>query len=282
MHGVPAVLHLWGPVGPAETDPTVQILPNYNNDILRKLGVREQRTEMVKYVIDPCPADLEPPVGQARRIPVRYVPYNGPGEAPAWVLDEPARPRVCVVWGHTLSRFGPNAFLVPDILAALAEEDLDVLVAVHPRDAEHLGPVPANARILERFPINLLLPRCDAVVHHGGAGCVMSAVAAGTPQLAVPFESEQDANGVRVAAAGAGLRLRAKTVTGGQIRESVLRLLREPSFAENAARLRDDLARRPSPADAVAVLEEIARTGEPPAVIDWAAAPPVPQTAGAR
>jgi UDP:flavonoid glycosyltransferase YjiC (YdhE family) len=282
LHEVPAVLHLWGPVGPAETDPGTQILPDYNNGILRKLGVSLDPLDMVKYVIDPNPADLAPPIGTARRIPARYVPYNGPGAAPAWVLEEPERPRVCVVWGHTLSRFGPNAFLVPEVIGALAEEDVEVLVAVHPKDAEHLGPIPANTRVLERFPVNLLLPRCDAVVHHGGAGCVMSAVAAGTPQLAVPFESEQDANGVRVAAAGAGLRVKAKGVTREEIGDGVRRLLAEPGFKLAAARLAGQLAERPSPADVVPVLEEIARTGEPPVRIDWASAPQVPQTAGAR
>lgn len=273
FQNVPAVLHLWGPVGTDEIEPGLRIVPDYSNGILRRMGVDKPGRDMVRYVIDPSPSGIAPPIGGAQRIPMRYVPYNGPGEAPEWVFDQPAKPRVCVVWGHTLSRFGPDAFLVPDILAALADLDIEVVVAINPKDVPFLGEVPANARVLEQFPINLLLPSCSAVVHHGGAGCVMSAVVAGTPQLAVPFESEQQANGRRVAEAGAGIHLRAKDVTPQDIRAGVLRLLEDPSYAAGARALAEDLAARPSPADVVPVLEEIARTGEPPARIDWTRAP---------
>ncbi len=281
FEGVPAVLHLWGPVGTDETDPGLKIVPDYSNGILRKLGVRTKGRDMVRYVIDPNPASMAPPLS-GTRLPMRYVPYNGPGDAPEWLLDDPEKPRVCVVWGHTLSRFGPDAFLVPEILAGLAGLDIEVVVAVNPKDVPFVGELPANARIVEQFPINLLLPSCAAVIHHGGAGCVMSAVVAGTPQLAVPFESEQQANGVRVAEAGAGLHLKAKEANSATIREALLRLLDEPSFAANAKRLAAELADRPSPAELVTQLEELARTGEPPATIDWDALPMEKLLADAR
>jgi UDP:flavonoid glycosyltransferase YjiC (YdhE family) len=272
FQGVPAVLHLWGPVGTDETDPGLKILPDYSNGILRRLGVRTRGRDMVRYVLDPNPASMSPALS-GERIDMRYVPYNGPGESPDWLLEPPTKPRVCVVWGHTLSRFGPDAFLVPEILAGLAGLDIEVVVAINPKDVPFVGELPANARILEQFPINLLLPTCSAVVHHGGAGCVMSAVVAGTPQLAVPFESEQQANGLRVAAAGAGLHLNAKGVDGEAIRQALLRLLDEPAFQENATRLRAEMAARPAPSQVVPRLEELARTGQPPATIDWDSIP---------
>lgn len=272
LQGIPAVLHLWGPVGTHETEASLKIVPDYSNGILRRLGVRVRGRDMIRYVVDPNPESLAPPIG-GERLPMRYVPYNGPGESPEWLLEQPTKPRVCVVWGHTLSRFGPDAFLVPEILAGLAGLDIEVLVAINPKDVPFVGELPANASIVEQFPINMLLPSCSAVIHHGGAGCVMSAVAAGTPQLAVPFESEQQANGVRVADAGAGIYLAAKGVTGEAIRDALLRLLEEPSYTAQAHRLRDELAARPSPAQLVPRLEELARSGEPPATIDWDTVP---------
>jgi len=272
FQGIPAVLHLWGPVGTEETEPGLKIVPDYSNGILRKLGVRMRGRDMIRYVIDPNPASMAPPI-KAERLPMRYVPYNGPGDAPDWLLEPATKPRVCVVWGHTLSRFGPDAFLVPQILEGLADLDIEVMVAINPKDVPFVGELPKNATILEQFPINLLLPSCSAVIHHGGAGCVMSAVVAGTPQLAVPFESEQQANGVRVAQAGAGLHLKAKDSDAASIRAALLRLLDEPSFKTNAVRLQAELAERPSPAQLVSRLEELARTGEPPATIDWDSIP---------
>ncbi|MFJ9447724.1 nucleotide disphospho-sugar-binding domain-containing protein [Kitasatospora sp. NPDC101235] len=268
IHGLPSVLHLWGPVGTAETDPRVDIVPEYNNGILRSLGVKGKGRELITHVIDPCPEAIAPPTA-AERLPMRYVPYNGPGEAPVWVYEKPEKRRICVVWGHTLSRFGPEAFLVPKVLEALADLDAEVVVAINPKDREYVGELPANARILEQFPINMLLPTCDAVVHHGGAGSVMSAVVAGVPQLAIPFEEEQHANGQRVAAAGAGIHMLGKEATVERIREHVDALLGDDSYRRGAEKLVAELAERPTPAQLVPVLEEIAAERTPAVTVDW-------------
>jgi len=49
-----------------------------------------------------------------------------------------------------------------------------------------------------------LFPLCAAVVHHGGIGTVSNALAAGTPQLILPFAFDQMDNAVRVKKLGAG------------------------------------------------------------------------------
>jgi rhamnosyltransferase subunit B len=53
-------------------------------------------------------------------------------------------------------------------------------------------------------PFQKLFPRCAAVVHHGGVGTVARALAAGTPQLILPFAFDQLDNAVRVKRLGAG------------------------------------------------------------------------------
>ena len=49
-----------------------------------------------------------------------------------------------------------------------------------------------------------LFPRCGAVIHHGGLGTTAQALAAGTPQLILPFAWDQRDNGSRVKRLGAG------------------------------------------------------------------------------
>ncbi len=56
----------------------------------------------------------------------------------------------------------------------------------------------------EFAPFQDLFPRCAAVVHHGGIGTVVSAFAAGTPQLIFPFAFDQLDNALRVKTLGAG------------------------------------------------------------------------------
>ena len=53
-------------------------------------------------------------------------------------------------------------------------------------------------------PFHELFPHCAAVVHHGGVGTVAKALAAGVPQLILPFAFDQLDNAVRVARLNAG------------------------------------------------------------------------------
>ena len=60
----------------------------------------------------------------------------------------------------------------------------------------------------EFAPFQELFPLCAAVVHHGGIGTVAKALAAGTPQLIIPFAFDQQDNALRVKKLGAGTWLK--------------------------------------------------------------------------
>lgn len=257
---VPSVLHLWGPVGTAE-DPTLGLVPQDFTGSFREYGVGDLGPELIERAVDPCPAALRPALPDVtERLPMRYVPYNGPGTMPQWLLDEPERPRVCVVWGNSPRRMvGASAFALPQIVRALAGLDVEVVLAAGPADAAELGELPSQVRLLENFPLQQLLPGCSAVIHHGGAGAVMTALAAGVPQLVVPHAMDQFTNAERVAACGAGLGIRGYEITVDGVRDAVLRLLREESFAACARRLRQENDRLPSPLDMAGSLAKPAR-----------------------
>ncbi|SEB30878.1 UDP:flavonoid glycosyltransferase YjiC, YdhE family [Streptomyces misionensis] len=262
--GVPHVAHLWGPVGTAESDPRLHPLPVDYTRAFPRNGLPEMGPELIEYVIDPCPPSLAPPT-RATRLPVRYVPYNGPGAMEPWALEPPARPRVCVLWSNSVSTsYGAGSYLAPRVVRALAGLDVEVVVPVHPDDAARLGELPPNVRTVERFPLHLLLPSCAAIVHHGGAGTVMTAAAAGVPQLALTFGPEQDADGGRLAATGAGLHITGDRATEAAVRGAVAALLGGPTHRAAAGRLAGENAARPVPADLVGPLERLAATGELP------------------
>lgn len=259
--GIPHVAHLWGPVGTAEQDPELHPVPVDYTRAFPRHGLPPMGPGLLEYVIDPCPPSLAPPTG-ATRLPVRYVPYNGPGAPAPWALERRDRPRVCVMWSNSVSRtYGPAAYLVPDVVRALAGPGTEVVLPVHPDDVAALGELPADVRVVEQLPLRLLLPGCDAIVHHGGAGSVMTAVAAGVPQLALTFGAEQEADGTRLAATGAGIHLRGDRASGDAVRSAVAALLTEPSYRAAALRLRAENEERPAPAALVPVLEQLAGTG---------------------
>jgi UDP:flavonoid glycosyltransferase YjiC (YdhE family) len=64
--------------------------------------------------------------------------------------------------------------------------------------------VPSGVYLLGGCPHSWLLPRCSAVVHHGGAGTVAAGLRFGLPTFVVPFFGDQHFWGDVVQRAGAG------------------------------------------------------------------------------
>ena len=259
--GVPHVAHLWGPVGTDEDDTEVHPLPVDYTRAFPRHGLPDMGPELIEYAIDPCPPSLEPPTA-ATRLPVRYVPYNGPGAMTPWALEEPRRPRVCVLWSNSVSTsYGQRAYLAPRVVGALAGLDAEVVLPAHPDDMPSLGELPSNVTVVEQFPLHLLLPGCAAIVHHGGSGVTMTAVAAGVPQVALTFGPELDANGVRLAATGAGVHLTGDRADAEAVRSAVTAVLSDPSYRGAARRLREENDARPAPGELVPLLERLASNG---------------------
>ncbi|MFM9593817.1 nucleotide disphospho-sugar-binding domain-containing protein [Streptomyces scabiei] len=262
---IPALLHLWGPCGPQDpvpgAPPGASFVPMDPSGAFARHGAGEMNADIYTHVIDPSPSGVAPPLA-ARRIPVRHLPYNGPGAVPPQSLGRTGdRPRVCVVWGTSVSRVhGPASFAVPRILEALSEVDADVLLALTGEDRERLAdsPLPESVRLLPRTPLSLLLPECDLVVHHGGAGCTMTGLAAGIPQLAVHAGQDQEVIADRVAGAGAARSVTNAHADPETLRRGITALLSDPAHRTAARRLRTETENAPTPADVVADLVALA------------------------
>lgn len=85
-------------------------------------------------------------------------------------------------------------------------------VVVSLGDAGRAAPEPlardGRVHVYGHLPYDDLLPRCAAVVHHGGAGITYGAIKAGVPALVCPQDYDQFDFAARIVAAGAGLRVR--------------------------------------------------------------------------
>jgi glycosyltransferase (activator-dependent family) len=185
---------------------------------------------------------------------VRYVPYNGPSVVPDWLRHPPERDRVCVTLGASGSDVGLG---LTDILRALGDLDVEVVATMDPAEREAAGELPANVRAVDFVPLNDLLPSCSAVVHHGGVGTKATAELHGVPQLVISFGWDTEVMGADLEKAGAGLSVPGGTATADVIRERVLRLVKEPSFAAGARKLQAEMLTVPSPNDVVADLERL-------------------------
>ncbi|WP_067825851.1 nucleotide disphospho-sugar-binding domain-containing protein [Actinomadura kijaniata] len=215
----------------------------------------EVRNDYVRHTVDPWPSSLKQ-IGAPGRLPERFIPYNGAGAVPEWVLEPPERPRVCVTCGTTNSVFGSDPDLLPRTVGALAPLDVEVVVAVNGTDRAKVGPLPGNARIAESLPLNLLLPSCAAIVNQGGAGSVLTAASLGIPQVLIPETGETPMISHTYADGGAAVVL-APTAGADAIASAVTAAATDEAMREAARRMRAEIAAMPAPAEVVRTLQEL-------------------------
>jgi MGT family glycosyltransferase len=203
-------------------------------------------------------------IGGGRMVP-EHVVYCGPRlEDPDWTGEwtEPqgSDPLVLVSLSTTTQN---QERMIGNILGALGRLPVRGLVTTGPSfDPEGLD-VPANVTLVDSAPHSLVMPRCDAVITHAGHGTVIKSLANGVPVLCMPVGRDQPDTAARVAASGAGLRLRPGS---GQrpIAAGVKRLLSEPGFRESAERMASAIAKDRERDLAVEEIERLATrfTGE--------------------
>lgn len=205
--------------------------------------------------IDPVPPSLRLPGGEDRQ-PMRYVPFPGPGERPP--SPEPAGAgRICVTWGHTMARLGAGRFFAGEVVRALAGLPAETVVALSAAQRELLGPVDPSVRVVVDAPLHSVLPGCDLVLAHGGAGTALTALSHGIPLLFVPQLPDHRAHARQVAAAGAGTLVPRPEATADRLRSEAWRLLHDGEARRRAGEIAGEIAAQPGPAELVPWLESL-------------------------
>jgi len=132
--------------------------------------------------------------------------------------------------------------LVVPALRALADEDVLVVVTTgrvaEPDLVAALGaPLPANARVCEFVPYDLLLPHVDVCVANGGFTGVTTALHHGVPLVQVGSTEEKAEIGARIRWSGVGVRMRTTSPSPRRLRAAVRRVLHDPGYRAAAQRI---------------------------------------------
>jgi UDP:flavonoid glycosyltransferase YjiC (YdhE family) len=185
---------------------------------------------------------------------MRYVPFNGGGQLPDWLVRKPERRRVVVTLGTVVPGFAGLGSLqwLADVAGGV---DAEFVVTLGEADAETLGVLPPNVRPVPYTPLNALLATSTAVIHHGGSGSTMTALALGLPQLVVPHGADQFHNAHEVTKRGAGFEL--ENDGDAVDADDLDRLLNDTSLAATAAEVKAEIAAQPAPAALVSRLVEL-------------------------
>ncbi|MFJ5265774.1 nucleotide disphospho-sugar-binding domain-containing protein [Streptomyces sp. NPDC088387] len=215
-----------------------------------------------QFTVDPLP-DAFRPDPRAAMLPMQFVPYNGPAVVPDWLSGterEPAVPRVLMTFGDAVND-GPVRLLlseqrVQQILDAVADLDIELVLTLPRTSWGALRQVPANTRLVESVPLSEVLPTCSAMVHHGGAWSFGCALRYGVPQLLVSQAFDAPLKFACLERAGAGLAMRPGEADGPAVRAALVRLLDDPAIRAGAARLGEEVRAMPSPNELARTLEE--------------------------
>ncbi|MEU6647376.1 activator-dependent family glycosyltransferase [Saccharomonospora sp. NPDC046836] len=227
----------------------------------RKYG-RDFTEELVtsQFAVNVLPerCRLEP---HERTLSLRYVPYNGHSVVPSWLYGAPRAPRVLVTFGITswgwADRETISAEQVQEILDSLADLDIELVLTLPGEARELLRGVPENTRIEEFIPLDVILPTCAAVVHHGGGGSFNGAMLHGIPQLLLTYAADAPAKRTVLRQTGAGLSIAPDEVTGPRVRASLTRLLEDDAIRAGAERFQQETLAHPTPSALVPDLERL-------------------------
>ncbi|USX48334.1 nucleotide disphospho-sugar-binding domain-containing protein [Lentzea sp. HUAS12] len=254
--GVPVVRHRWG------VDPLTEAFEETAHMVLDPVAQQMGLTGLPEpeLTIDPCPPSFQLP-GLEQGRPVRYLPSNGFGAVPAWALEEPSKPRICVSFGSMPKELGMRKVLgwVYEAIARLG--DVEVVLAVpNGIDAEDHSVIADKVISSSHLPLNLFMRTCSVIVHHGGSGTGLTALNAATPQLVLPQFADHFPWAERLEATGAGAFVEGteKQQDVSFIQDRLEELIHKPEAKEASLALQAEIHGAPSPAALVPELEALA------------------------
>ncbi len=205
--------------------------------------------------------------GGAVRHHLRHVPSDCAAHAapPDWLARLGRRPVVVATLGNNYNRT-PGLFEL--IAEALADEPVDVILTIgRNRTAHELGALPPNVRVEQYVPLSQLLPRASLTVCHAGFNTLFTAVAAGTPLVLVPIDSDQPAAARRCRALGLGVLIERGDLTAERLRLAVREALHGTRYRRAVARFRRELEALPDAAHAASLLERLVGTRQSEEVV---------------
>lgn len=186
---------------------------------------------------------------------------SGAEGLPEWAARLGKRPVVYLTFGTVANRLLP---VLGSLVEALRDEPLELVVTVgRDQDPAQLGPQPAHVHVERYIPQGALMPHCDVAVMHGGYSSVTSVLMHGRPLVLVPLGTDQPMNALRCRELGAAEVLDVDALSPELIRDSVRKVLREPSYREAAQRFQREALALPRLEHGVALLERLVERVRP-------------------
>jgi MGT family glycosyltransferase len=148
--------------------------------------------------------------------------------------------------------------LLRRLIAALGRMPLRALVNVGDYLDEYRD-VPPNVIVDRWFPQPAVIPKVDAVIHHGGNNSFTECLYFGKPALVMPYVWDGHDNATRVQETGHGFKLDRYRWTDDELRDRITKLLTDRSMKARLARTSKTMRARHGPTKAARVIDAVAR-----------------------
>ncbi len=135
-------------------------------------------------------------------LPDSVVEFLSSGEPPVVVTGGSANV-------HTKKLFA----IAQDVCQSLNER----ILYLSAKEDQLPDPLPSSAFVCPFVSLKKLLPKCKAVINHGGIGTASQTLAAGLPQVIIPLAHDQFDNGERITRLGLGRSLPSKRLTNASL-----------------------------------------------------------------
>jgi UDP:flavonoid glycosyltransferase YjiC (YdhE family) len=134
-----------------------------------------------------------------------------------------------------------------------------MLVTNHPGQLP--AALPDGIRAFPYLPFSRVLPRCSAVVYHGGIGTLAQAIKAGVPQLVVSNSHDQPDNAQRVERLGLGIGVGQSAYGRGRARRAIAEVLGSADIRRRCREFAPRIDSRASLERACALIEGLGERG---------------------
>ncbi|WP_284617378.1 glycosyltransferase [Aquabacterium humicola] len=211
--------------------------------------------------LDIAPPSLQPAAARSHDGVFRYnahrpapqVPFALPGGLRAALQRSSARgPRLYVTFGTVFNR---SAALIAAARAAARLGGTVVVTAGADGDLQGLAGLGAHVHVHRFVDQAALLPHCDVVVSHGGAGTMLGAAAHGVPHLVLPQAADHFRNGRALCSAGAGRTVEPEWQTEAAVTASLSAVLTSAALESGASALAREMAAMPDARAAAMAVE---------------------------
>ena len=153
--------------------------------------------------------------------------FDGTAEPLSPIVEEflaGGSPPVVVTFGSAMKLAAPHFRAAIEAIGKLGRR----AIVLTPFQDQLPAPLPPHVLQQDYVSLRALLPRCAALIHHGGIGTMSQALATGVPQIIMPLSHDQPENAMRIEQLGVGFGLPPAQFTAKNVADRLSRLIDDP------------------------------------------------------